>query len=917
MTTPESGPQNSGEKEGGSIKGGPEREGLKPMSGFIEEADKDKVIELGDETDRHQRGEEAREPISSPVDEEEPTPPVAGDQAEKSPESANEPPAPSADAVRIPEKEPESSPDSIQVPEKEPELTEKEVKRDLEKELSKGSPDLDEDSSESAEPFAEVPKGEPEPKKEDEPAEKESAVVGDGKVEKPAETGDEGSDIPASIIKPKRIYWLRTESNSPINANSASEIETESNQEAGLTGEEKKYWETVKEKVKQSKAFVFGQKISDVLPSVGVGMVAGAGVRSLLSIAFPGMTLIAGATAGAGAAGAKLTYEKWAKSVYRQQNKYLKELEKSFELKEGDSEFWAKAGEHVNKLADELNRKQEEIKNITAILATEENKEEKEAKISSRANLEREKESLGDRLRYLYAGMLKENKKLSATDRTKAFIDSFYKERTEAELSADKSLAGAESEVIERARLLLQFDKEYSTDPISNIARFYRDQLEGRESERLVELRKRIAPAILRGAAFGAVAGVAGGFLVDQFSGLVGGDNIHTPSYDPALEAMVPGAEVPVETGGVAESPEVSKLVGEDNIHTPSYDPALEAMVPGAEVPVETGGAAESSAVPESTGEKDIHTPSYDPALEAMVPGAEVPVEVGETMADPLAGWPDKVSLEAGSNPWNMVKDQLTEVLGREPTNAETLSVTKAVVGASDIKVAEWGISGAIDQHFLPVGYELNFGDESVTEAMKNLLSGNAGANVIAESAGSVDGSAGMPEGTPVETGGVAESPTTETPTQSEIEPSPVAEEDGASDEATPSGDGSESALAGESPQTGMEDISPEKLASMKEFFQTKVFVGEFTGLKDLDITDPVIREHLHNIPMNAVLDGDKLALRDLSENIREPLFNYFQAGLSVDMDSGADQTLLEKLKPGNVSLWEYFKSAYEKSLKQ
>ncbi len=101
---------------------------------------------------------------------------------------------------------------------------------------------------------------------------------------------------------------------------------------------------------------------------------------------------------------------------------------------------------------------------------------------------------------------------------------------------------------------------------------------------------------------------------------------------------------------------------------------------------------------------------SEDIASVGESPVAEVLPEVLATELE-LVQIPSEIFLEQGSNPWEVSRTYLGEILGRTPTNLEILTVTKELAKSSGISVPEWNIMGEgfLDHRNLPVGFKLIF----------------------------------------------------------------------------------------------------------------------------------------------------------------------------------------------------------------
>lgn len=96
---------------------------------------------------------------------------------------------------------------------------------------------------------------------------------------------------------------------------------------------------------------------------------------------------------------------------------------------------------------------------------------------------------------------------------------------------------------------------------------------------------------------------------------------------------------------------------------------------------------------------------------------------VTDAASEVISSMPTELILNSGSNPWEASTDYLRQALGREPSNEEILSVTKAVARSSGISVPQWGISGPgfVSDRQLPVGFKLVF-DDNVKSVIKSMI---------------------------------------------------------------------------------------------------------------------------------------------------------------------------------------------------
>ncbi len=114
--------------------------------------------------------------------------------------------------------------------------------------------------------------------------------------------------------------------------------------------------------------------------------------------------------------------------------------------------------------------------------------------------------------------------------------------------------------------------------------------------------------------------------------------------------------------------------------------------------------------------------PETPTAVVTEPPVADVTSTLPDKLPIPaeLDSLPDTLPLQSGSNPWATTSTYLENALGRKPTNAEILQVTKQLCLKSGIAVPEWGVPGQTLHTRLPVGFKLNF-DESVKSVIEKL----------------------------------------------------------------------------------------------------------------------------------------------------------------------------------------------------
>lgn len=265
----------------------------------------------------------------------------------------------------------------------------------------------------------------------------------------------------------------------------------------------------------------------------------------------------------------------------------------------------------------------------------------------------------------------------------------------------------------------------------------------------------RLAGAVGRGAAMGAVGAAIGFGVVEFFTNNEAGVAIASPAPEPKVpevsRADVPLGALNVDTGstivdtGVSEKGVLTLGVQREEVplgdikldvkqpapdaqagikalrqlvmdnsegNLPEIEAIKEAQAEGAPNPIEPAqvpAKSEVSLLPQSAPQSPPIASSPD-APNTLTSGALDAGQPGIAAPD-LAKIPEMVPLPPGSNPWEMSSGFLREVLGREPTNAEILEVTKTLCRESNISVPGWGIEGEVDHTKLPVGFKLVFND--------------------------------------------------------------------------------------------------------------------------------------------------------------------------------------------------------------
>lgn len=120
-----------------------------------------------------------------------------------------------------------------------------------------------------------------------------------------------------------------------------------------------------------------------------------------------------------------------------------------------------------------------------------------------------------------------------------------------------------------------------------------------------------------------------------------------------------------------------------------------------------------------------VLTEQHDKLMEAaqQVLAQPAPDTSLDVASEAITNMPTEVILNSGSNPWEASAGYLRQALGREPSNEEILSVTKAVARSSGISVPQWGISGPgfIPDRQIPVGFKLLF-DDNVKSVIKSII---------------------------------------------------------------------------------------------------------------------------------------------------------------------------------------------------
>lgn len=229
--------------------------------------------------------------------------------------------------------------------------------------------------------------------------------------------------------------------------------------------------------------------------------------------------------------------------------------------------------------------------------------------------------------------------------------------------------------------------------------------------------------AALKGAAFGAVGGIAGGVIADALR--VGLENISLPAVSlpqvelpkmPEVNIQAPefvqeagktiaGAaqEVGKTAAGVAQTvrerfpgqPPAEVTATPEAAPTATVTPLAPTETP-TPMPTETVTPTAEALQPTVTPTPETPTPTPTPTEITQPPGVPSPMEqIPEQITTPKV---ESVTLEAGSDPWTKMLSYLTENLGRPP---QVFEVRQAVT----IALSENNI---LDATKIPVGTELN-----------------------------------------------------------------------------------------------------------------------------------------------------------------------------------------------------------------
>lgn len=305
----------------------------------------------------------------------------------------------------------------------------------------------------------------------------------------------------------------------------------------------------------------------------------------------------------------------------------------------------------------------------------------------------------------------------------------------------------------QRAMEILEHRREELENDQDRRARLLRD-MTSRGSRSLFWSRR-----VRNSAIMGAVGGAVGALIVDW---------IATGSLSEGIREWLPGGD----EGGAeaAPAPGEETAPGESAPSGPEQpgEGAKPAPVPGGETapgesspPVQEqpgGGDGGETEPPDGSGEGQ-------PPAEPEKPNAVVP--------GPLELFPrEDIPLAEGSNPWEVVKEKLTEALpeGRTPTDAEIMYVTRELARQSDINVPSWGVSGSVLHTEIPPGYGLKFSSPEVQDAFRDVLEGKMGeAPGVVSSAAAQEAAEGTSPGTEA-----SASPDAPAPVQEPVSPEPA-----------------------------------------------------------------------------------------------------------------------------------------------
>ncbi len=364
----------------------------------------------------------------------------------------------------------------------------------------------------------------------------------------------------------------------------------------------------------------------------------------------------------------------------------------------------------------------------------------------------RKREELRDKLRYLNVAFKKQSE---GGEKTLAFrLDEYFKETNKDSIES----AGSE----DRGKLL---------------AEIYSSKLSGRNE---------MLWAIGKGAGMGALGATAAGVwmdfaqasninLVSMAQTFVQEHDINVPVIGgvgntlSAVREHLPGATPGTPASGIVQPLTPGGLVGPEQPLIPETGVASEATpaVPevgssggvapsaptgagniggseilagdemGPRIPRVPDGVGAGTGTPTS-GEISSGIPIHDelgPRIPGgagaadAVAGVQPPVEAAAgvvNISPEVAELKDTVDLPSGSNVWNESAKILKGLLGRDPTDAETLAGAKAIAKATKIAIPGWGLTEGTDQHLLRAGDPLNITPD-VKKVFQQIVDGKLG----------------------------------------------------------------------------------------------------------------------------------------------------------------------------------------------
>ncbi|GEM_PF-6754756 len=150
---------------------------------------------------------------------------------------------------------------------------------------------------------------------------------------------------------------------------------------------------------------------------------------------------------------------------------------------------------------------------------------------------------------------------------------------------------------------------------------------------------------------------------------------------------------------------------------------ATDAPKPGTtEAPGAKGGVTETGAGKPPVVEPGAPKPPIGPETLPPETGVGAVIKISKEVAE----LKDTVDLPSGSNVWNESAKILKGLLGRDPTDAETLAGAKAIAKATKIAIPGWGLTEGTDQHLLRAGDPLNITPD-VKKVFQQIVDGKLG----------------------------------------------------------------------------------------------------------------------------------------------------------------------------------------------